>query len=266
MLKPLALGVLTYVNAWPVYHDFLFGQLPPWLTLVEGIPSELNRLLGSGRISASCISSIEYVRLQDRVRLLPGICLASSGRVGSVLLFSPTALENLGGRKIFVTEASATSGALLRVLLDRWGIRAEISGSPWPEREAVKEQGAFLLIGDQALMASRSPGRYRIYDLGLLWKEATGLPFVWALWAVHQDAFPHAERLLDALYRSREKGLIRLPFLVRAASQKLGLDSPILERYFHGLRYFLGEQEMEALHIFFRMASETPKETPCPTV
>src|SRR5262249_19532830 len=82
---------------------------------VQGVPTELNRMLLAGEIDVPPISSIESARHAERLRLLPRLCVASEGAVDSIQLVSRTPLERI--RTVAVTPESATSVVLTRVLL-----------------------------------------------------------------------------------------------------------------------------------------------------
>src|SRR6476659_11403245 len=82
---------------------------------VQGVPTELNRLLVDGDLDTAPISSIEYARNADRLRLLPRLCVASEGAVDSIQLVSRKALDEV--RVVAITPESATSVVLTKVLL-----------------------------------------------------------------------------------------------------------------------------------------------------
>src|SRR5438094_9119305 len=158
------LGRIAYANMAPVF--FRVGIEYEEIT---GVPTELNRRLIAGELDTAPISSIEYARHADRLRLLPRLCVASEGAVDSIQLVSRKPLEQV--RAVAVTPESATSVVLTKVLL--------------PEAEHVPlgaEADAALLIGDAALKSAfEDPTPH--HDLGRLWLERTGLPMVFAVWA-----------------------------------------------------------------------------------
>src|SRR5215211_3590919 len=82
---------------------------------VVGVPTELNRRLVGGEIDTAPISSIEYARHADTLRLLPRLCVSSEGAVDSIQLVSRLPLEHV--RTVAVTPESATSVVLTKVLL-----------------------------------------------------------------------------------------------------------------------------------------------------
>src|SRR6059036_305074 len=106
----IRLGRISYVNMAPVFH-----RLDAEVEEVTGVPTDLNQRLLDGEIDVAPISSIEYARHADRLRLLPRLCVSSQGAVDSIQLVSRKPLEQV--RVVAVTPESATSVALTRVLL-----------------------------------------------------------------------------------------------------------------------------------------------------
>src|SRR6266566_7812351 len=179
----LRLGRIGYVNMAPVFY-----RLDAEVEEVVGVPTELNRALLGGDCDLAPISSIEYARNADRLRILPRLCVSSEGAVDSIQLVSKLPLEQV--RRIAVTPESATSVVLTRVLL--------------PEADHVplgEEADAKLLIGDAALKSAfEDPTPH--YDLGRLWQERTGLPMVFAVWACPEPLADGLLGLEDALVAS----------------------------------------------------------------
>src|SRR5437660_2151542 len=152
---------------------------------IQGVPTELNRRLLNDELDAAPISSIEYARNADRLRLMPRLCVASEGAVDSIQLVSKKPLEQV--RAVAVTPESATSVVLTKVLL--------------PEAEHVplgELADATLLIGDAALKSAfEDPTPH--YDLGRLWLERTGLTIVFSVWTCHEPVCTVLSELEDAL-------------------------------------------------------------------
>jgi chorismate dehydratase len=233
----IRLGRISYVNMAP-----LFFGLEADVEEVAGVPTELNASLLAGEIDLAPISSIEYGRHAERLRILPRLCVSSEGAVDSIQLVSRAPLDRV--RSVAVTPESATSAVLVRVLL--------------PEAEHVplgEEAEARLLIGDAALKSMfEDPTPH--YDLGRLWLERTGLPMVYAVFACPD---PPAEGVLElehsllAAHRSARANPERL---AREASSRYGYPPGFLARYFEKLRYSFGPRERAGLLSFFELARD----------
>src|SRR6202162_267349 len=162
----IRLGRISYVNMAPVFY-----RLEADVDEVQGVPTDLNRRLLDGELDLAPISSIEYARHADRLRLLPRLCVSSEGAVDSIQLVARRPLEQV--RTVAVTPESATSVVLTKVLI------------PEAEHVPLTEEAnadAKLLIGDAALRSAfEDPTPH--YDLGRLWLERTGPPMVFPVWA-----------------------------------------------------------------------------------
>src|SRR5205085_11161469 len=106
----IRLGRISYANMAPVFFrvDAEFEE-------ITGVPTELNRRLVAGELDIAPISSIEYARHADTLRLLPRLCVSSEGAVDSIQLVSRLPLDAI--RTVAVTPESATSVVLTKVLL-----------------------------------------------------------------------------------------------------------------------------------------------------
>jgi chorismate dehydratase len=183
--------------------------------------------------------------------VVPGISVAARRRVGSVVLLSrddPGRLETIA-----VDRSSRTSVALLRILLQcRFGCWPRlVEQAPIPETMLGDHDGA-LLIADAALRAAHHDGQ--VHDLAELWADWTGLPFVFAVWAVRPGWDDPAVN--EILAESRAEGLRRLPELVEEHAGRHGNPDELeLTAYFSELlHYTLGADEEASLARFFQEA------------
>jgi len=233
----IRLGRISYVNMAPV-----FFRLDAEVDEVVGVPTDLNRRLIDGEIDLAPISSIEYARNASRLRILPRLCVSSEGAVDSIQLVSRTPLEQV--RTVAVTPESATSVVLTKVLL--------------PDADHVplgEEADAKLLIGDAALKSAfEDPTPH--YDLGRLWRERTGLPMVFAVWAAPEPVAEGIVALEDALVASLREARAEPERLAFEASDRYGYPPGFLARYFEKLRYQFGPRERAGLITFLELARD----------
>jgi chorismate dehydratase len=233
----IRLGRIGYVNMAPV-----FFRLDADVEEVVGVPTELNRQIVAGELDVAPISSIEYARNAERLRLLPRLCVSSEGAVESIQLISKTPLDRI--RSVAVTPESATSVVLTKVLL--------------PDAEHVplgEEAEAKLLIGDAALKSAfEDPTPH--YDLGRLWLERTGLPMVFAVWAAPEPTHPELLDLEDALVASVRAARAEPELLAYESSERYGYPAGFLARYFEKLRYRFGPRERAGLYTFLELAKD----------
>jgi chorismate dehydratase len=220
----------------------VFYRLAADVEQVQGVPTDLNRRLLEGEIDLAPISSIEYARNAERLRLLPRLCVGSEGAVDSIQLVSRTPLEQV--RSVAVTPESATSVVLTKVLLP------EATHVPLGE-----DADATLLIGDAALKSAfEDPTPH--HDLGRLWLERTGLPMVFAVWACPEPVPSGLAELEDALVSSVRLARAEPETLAHEASERYGYPAGFLARYFEKLRYRFGPRERAGLMTFLELARD----------
>jgi chorismate dehydratase len=258
----MRVGRIPYINCYPVYGGIDRGVVTLDAELVDGIPSQLNRLMARGALDISVISAVEYARDTARYLLLPDLAISCDGPVRSVMLFSRTPAEKLSGRRVLVTRSSMTSVALLELLFEHvWDARplfvpadAEIADLARAEQP---EHDARLIIGDAALLLSSGASDLArqypyAYDLGAEWKRWTGLPFVFAVWvALRTTPVEHSLGLHAQLIRSRDWGLEHLAELADQASAATGVSRPAALEYLSGLDYGLRYEHLAGLTTFF---------------
>jgi chorismate dehydratase len=237
----IRLGRIAYVNMAPVFY-----RVDAEVDEVQGVPTELNRMLVAGELDTAPISSIEYARHADSLRLLPRLCVASEGAVDSIQLVSRVPLERV--RTVAVTPESATSVALTKVLLP------EAEQAPLDAYEAAEAE-AKLLIGDAALRSAfEDPTPH--HDLGRLWLERTGLPMVFAVWACPEPLAEGLAELEDALVSSVRLARAEPQQLAYEAAERYGYPAGFLARYFEKLRYRFGPRERAGLYTFLELARD----------
>lgn len=242
---PLRVGRIAYLNVEPFFHAF------PWPLKSALPPRALGEALARGEVDAGPIPLADCLRLAPEVTVLP-FGIACPARAQSVCLYARRPLAELGGRRIAVTGETATSVRLLRILL---AFRDEIA--PPALVEADQPADAVLLIGDEALRieSGLTPpplGPFR-YDLGEEWTRWTGLPAVFAAWAVRRAVpAPARAALAEALATALEQGLRALDDIA-AARRDLGLSEAAVVRYLQGFTYRLGPDEDKAMAEFRRL-------------
>ncbi|NTU72008.1 MAG: menaquinone biosynthesis protein [Coriobacteriia bacterium] len=190
------LGHIQFINCLPLYYGMVKNDVLLDVDLVRANPAELATDLVDGTLDLAPIPAIEYARHAEQFVLLPDIAISSDGEVQSILLVSKVPAENLDGRTVALAANSRTSVVLGRILLQRrWGVNPEYVEMPPDLPAMLRDADAALLIGDEAIRAYwEQPAHLHTYDLGTEWKTWTGLPFVFAVWAVRREyAAEHPE-------------------------------------------------------------------------
>ncbi|MDF9406941.1 MAG: Chorismate dehydratase [Pelotomaculum sp. PtaB.Bin013] len=262
-MSRLRLGQLDYINCLPVYHALEEGLLPLEAELVKKPPNVLNRLFMSGQLDVSPLSSIEYARNKDSCIILPGLSISADGRVMSILLFSKVPVTELEGKKVCLTESSATGVALLKVLFDHYYHVDVDYETTVPELSGMMERAdGALLIGDNAMQAHQYVEEhhipYHVTDLGETWKQFTGAKMVYAVWVVRKAyASSNAAAvnyLSNILINSKEIGHRQITAVAAKAQQRSGLPLSVTEDYFKTIKHDFGDDERKALLTFYDYA------------
>lgn len=262
----LAVGRIPYINCYPVYGAIDRGLVSLNARLVDGIPTSLNRLMAEGKLDVSVVSAVEYARDAERYHVLPNLAISCDGPVRSVMIFSRIPISDLSGKRVLVSRSSMTSVALLELLfVNVWKVRPEFvpGDAEFSDIAGFGDEAhdARLVIGDAALKLfdATAPGgdMHSLYphraDLGDVWKQWTGLPFVFAVW-VAQRTSPVQDvlRAHEALLASRDWGLQHLDQLAEQAARTTAVPLDVCQVYLSGLDYRLGAPHLAGLTEFFR--------------
>ncbi len=246
----IRVGAVNYLNTKPLIEQL--EAIAPEAALSLEVPSRLADRLAAGELDVALIPVIEYFRA-GRYTIVPGISIASRGPVLSVTLFSRKPWTKI--RRIALDEGSRSSAALAQIILTkRHGVRAETVLLPMDQAAETVDADAVLLIGDRAMRACL-PGFAQAYDLGQEWHDWTGLPFVYAFWAVRPgvDLGPVEE----ALHEAKRRGVERVGEIAHREAPGLNLDAGFCRRYLSNIIHFdLGPREQAGLHHYYMLACE----------
>lgn len=246
----LRVGAVNYLNSKPLIERLT--DFAPHIELTLDLPSRLADRMAAGELDVGLIPVIEFFR-GDGYSFIPNIAIGSRGPVLSVTLFSRVPWPEI--RSVALDEGSRTSAALTQILLrKRYGVVPEVRPLPIDTPAEDVNTDAVLLIGDRAMRACLSGHRFA-YDLGEEWTAWTGLPMVYAVWAVRRGVELGAAE--KAFYRAKEYGLSRTGLIAQRESPVLGLDAGYCRRYLDTLiRFDLGPQELAGLNRYRELATE----------
>jgi aminodeoxyfutalosine synthase len=248
------IGKIPYLNTVPFYADFEKQRF----RILPVVPRRMGLLSEQGQIDAGVFSLMDYVRQEDRLELM-GWCIATRDQVKSVMLFSREGWAGLDGKVIGITDDTATSVKLLRVLLEKkYGVHACFERL----HAGVNDTSGFsavLLIGDEALRRNKYglKGYELVYDLAKEWYDWQKLPFVFAVWA-QKRSLPEADKRALAQILGSSLDSCEGDFIPSAGAhgRRLGLTDAETQEYLEGFNYRLGEREKEAMTIFRALLSE----------
>ena len=251
------IGMVNYINTAPLYEVWRQTVRRAEWRITEAPPSVLNRMLHENELDLGFVSSQEYALHPGEYRIMSDLSISSTGPVGSVFLFSELPIAGLDDQLVLLSSQSQTSVSLVKIILEefhqihpryRSGLASELD-------QGAERPAAVLAIGDEALrlaVEARYPHRL---DLGEAWQERTGLPFVFAVWAVREDFCREEPDTVLAVYqelhRCLREGKERLPEISAIVAKRVPMDEAACSRYLQGIEYDLGSEKQEALRRFF---------------
>lgn len=255
-------GHIQFLNCLPIYWGLVRSGALLDVELTKDTPDRLNDMLVAGDLDIGPISLVEYLRHADDLVLLPDLAVGSDGPVLSVNLVSQVPLPELDGGRVALGSTSRTSVLLAEMWLrEVHGVRPDYFRCPPDLTTMLLEANAAVLIGDAALRATYDAPRrgLDVHDLGAVWKQWTGLPMVFAVWAARREyAERHPGLVKDvqrAFSRSRDDALAHVEEVAEQAARWEIFDGPTLATYFRTVDFSLGVRQVEGLTEFSRRAA-----------
>ncbi len=249
----------SYLNAAPLCYSFVYGEQKDRCTfLSDAAPARCAELLSEGRADAALIPVIEYQRISG-LKVVPGACVASRQKVRSVLLASRLPINQV--RSVALDSSSRTSAALIQIILGHfYNVTACYRTSPPKLEDMLESDDAALIIGDPAMLIDRSA--LHVYDLAEEWQKHTGLPFVFAFWAIQEESTTwlsdeaQADKRIDFVAAKRE-GMAHAGELADMYAESLGLPRDDLFSYLtEAISYDLDEESLQGLRLYYQLAAK----------
>jgi len=239
----LRVGSVPYLNALP-----LTSALDCQLTRLE--PRALAQSLRDGALDVALVPVMEVLDAPaGTYRVASGVAIGAEREVYSVYLRHTVPVGEI--RSVALDAASKTSAELARIVLERFHKLQPEYRAPGEPADAV------LMIGDPAIAYRRAHPEEKYLDLGAAWRDATGMGFVFAVWAMRLP-------LLKAWRTAR--GLRTAAKLGREKRGKLAADEferAYLRKY---LSNALGAEQKKSIALFGRMLVESGRVPDAPKV
>lgn len=228
------IGCVPYLNARPLLEGVSYP-------VTEMVPAQLCDLFLEGKVDAALLSSVDVLTMPD-ASVVDGVSISCRGAVQSVLLAYTGELNEL--RSVQLDPSSHTSNYLAQIVLgDFHGLQLDYVHIT----ERITVDLPAVIIGDPALSYSKrtSHADVRFLDLGSEWVRHTGLPFVFALWALGND-YPKKPDLASTLRNSKDLGMNAIGRIASGTA-----DPEFTKSYLGGaIRYDLGDDEKRGLELF----------------
>jgi len=248
-------SIIDYLNAAPLNYGFKYGLGLGRFQLKFQVPSACSDSLRDGSADAGLISSIECLRIPG-LKIVPGLCIASPHKVRSVVILSKVPPESI---QTLALDASSRSSAVLAqiILREKYGAQPAVLEMPPNIETMLEAHDAALMIGNKAMMANRQ-GLVTL-DLAEEWNACTGLPAVFALWAIKEDApkLDISGGASSIFHQSFELGKNNIENIIDIACREIGWTKQEIREYLtENLSFELGKAEMDSLSLFFEKAAK----------
>lgn len=258
-------GHIQFLNCLPLYWGLARTGTLLDLELTKDTPERLSEQLVRGDLDIAPITLVEFLRHADELVALPDIAVGCDGPVMSCVIVSQLPLGQLDGARVALGSTSRTSVRLAQLLLaEEYGVRPDYFTCPPDLGVMMQEARAAVLIGDAALRASLHEAPQlglEVHDLGLMWKERTGLPFVFAVWAARRDYLARRPDMVREVHRafldSRDLSLEEVEKVAEQAARWELFDAQLLRRYFTTLDFSLGGEQLAGIAEFARRVGPT---------
>lgn len=199
-----------YSNSAPLVDKLT--EVDSRVRVMNDHPANLVADLNAGKADVALIP-VAHLFTHPELVMVEGLGVAADGPVKSVLLKCNVPVDQI--KRVERDPASATSNALAELLLENhYGRTVEMH-----DFQTLETPDATVVIGDRALCST--PGPAGDIDLAEAWKEMTGLPFVFAVWAVRRD-FPAAGVVTDIAHKACTAGLQSLGKIVQRYAGEWG--------------------------------------------
>ena len=258
-MKTLRIAAISFLNTAPLMWEFEQGRPAGTYEIRYTLPPQCAEMLRTGEADIGIIPAAAYASIPG-LAIVPGVAIAAKGPVRSIYLISKVPVELIG--TVATDTSSRSSVALLRILFEKhWKRTPEFIPMAPELGPMIARCDAGLLIGDPALItvAGQKPGEFHVYDLAEEWIRFTGLPFVFAFWAVRRAAIEDAAMLVKDFQRSRDSGLKveSIEAIAREWAPKLQLGEKVIKDYLReAIFYGLDEECLTGLSLFFQLAEE----------
>jgi len=265
--KSYRIGAVSFFNARPLIYGLDQREN---IILQRLVPARIAQAIDNDRIDVGLVPSIDYQQTANEWQILPIAGICSAGEVLTVRLFSRLPLERI--TRVACDPDSHTSIVLLQVI---WYLRGLSGGADGAkdgrgpmeivplEEDIISSNGhsskeaAILLIGDKVMpQLTNKHWPYQL-DLGQAWTEFTGLPFVYAFWALRVKDRPtsEVEAILAILQQACHDGMAEIDSVAEIFAPTHGFEVDQGKKYLReNISYYFGRRQQRGLTRFYDLA------------
>jgi len=176
-------SAVSYLNTIPFIYGLKNSPIFDHIELSLDFPALCADKLLNNQVDIGLVPVAVIPKLQHP-HIISDYCIGANGAVDTVCLYSDVPISEIDS--IALDYQSHTSVELLKILLrEYWYLNPELKNAEIGFEDSIKGKYAALVIGDRSFELNT---KYRyIYDLSAIWKQLTGLPFVFATWVSNKE-------------------------------------------------------------------------------
>lgn len=249
----IKLGAVPFLNVRPLVYALEEGLVKNDFEIVYENPSSLSTLLSENKVDLGLIPVAELLK-KYTYAIVPNLSISSRGEVASVVLLSKKPIREI--RRVALDSRSQSSSSLLRIILEIFSNLTPDYVQRSPDSSFLDGVDAGMYIGNDGLRIRYSPpSGYSVLDLGEVWTKETGLPFVYAVYAVREGV--NLGKNLEALKMAKSTGLKNIDKIAKDYAVKVNLSEEICYKYLtERIYYDLGDNEIKGIDTFRGLLSE----------
>ncbi len=249
------IGIVSFLNAAPIYETWKNTVVEKNWQLVEGSPSLLDKQLAEGQLDLGLVSSYEYGLHPDRYKILSGLSISAVSAIGSVFLFSHVPFNQLDKAEVLLSFQSETSINLTKIILEEFNGVTPVYTTGDISSIGESDFKAVLAIGDDALRMVAESGYLYQFDLADIWRRETGLPFVFAICCVREDFCQQNPEMVNQIHkellRCRNEGIDTLKEICDIAAPRIPMPVTSCCKYLQSMEYNFDELKQKSLTTYY---------------
>jgi chorismate dehydratase len=243
------ISAVSYLNTKPFIFGIEQSSLMKQIRLFQDFPALCAQKLLKDEVDIALVP-VAVIPYLTSPHIVADYCIGADGPVKTVCLFSQVPLEEI--KTIYLDYQSRTSVQLLQILCrDYWNISPKMVDAYPGYTSEISGDAAGVIIGDRAVAFLHYP---YVYDLAEIWKDYTGLPFVFAAWVANK---PIDEDFIQLFNLALDKGLLKRHEI--AARYKDVFDNSYFSTDYylmHNISYTFDTPKKEAMLLFLKKYTE----------
>lgn len=240
-MSKIRISAVSYTNSKPFVYGIEHSDILRKIDLSLDIPSDCAKKLIEDQADIGLVPVAALLQIPNH-KIISDFCIGANGAVNSVFIFSDKSIDDISMLRL--DSESRTSNALAKILLQKhWkNNRVQYINSG--------KADAYVEIGDRTF--GKKNEFLFVYDLAEIWKEFTGLPFAFAVWASNK-AIPEA--FLEEFNAALKLGIDNIPTVIKALPEQKKIDLGVYLT--QNLDYPLTDDKRRAIELFLGYLAET---------